>query len=51
MSSIDVAMKGIVGFMVGYMGRKLRDPAASVYFKLKKIRAGRLLLPEPADVY
>ena len=34
--SIDVAMKGLLGFMVGYMGRKLRDPAASVYLSSRR---------------
>ena len=34
--SIDVAMKRMVGFMVGYMDRKLKDPAASVYFSSKR---------------
>lgn len=35
-ASIDVALKGLVGFMVGYMDRELRDPAASVYFSSRR---------------
>jgi glycine/D-amino acid oxidase-like deaminating enzyme len=31
-ASMDLAVKGLVGFMVGYTGRELRDPAASAYF-------------------
>jgi glycine/D-amino acid oxidase-like deaminating enzyme len=34
--SEDVALKGLVGFMAGYMGRKMRDPAASVYLSSRR---------------
>lgn len=35
-ASMDLAVKGLVGFMVGYTGRELRDPAASVYFSSRR---------------
>lgn len=35
-ASIDVTLKGLVGFMVGYMEVELRDPAASVYFSSRR---------------
>lgn len=35
-ASISYAIKGLVGFMVGYMDRELSDPAASVYFSSRR---------------
>jgi glycine/D-amino acid oxidase-like deaminating enzyme len=35
-ASIDLGIKGLVGFMVGYTGSELRDPAASVYFSSRR---------------
>jgi len=35
-ASIDLDVKGLVGFMVGYTGRELRDPAASAYFSSRR---------------
>lgn len=35
-ASIDLGIKGLVGFMVGYMDGELRDPAASVYFSSRR---------------
>jgi glycine/D-amino acid oxidase-like deaminating enzyme len=35
-ASIDVTIKGLVGFMVGYLDSELRDPAASAYFSSRR---------------